>query len=152
SPRPRRTPRGPPRARGYWRSRPGTARGRRRRGCASAHPQHDDRDHPDAAPVRRIPSHSFVLLCSRSAPRGDREPDHGTAVRSRSYVEVSADQLCSLMHDLHAEIATAAIGDRLHIEAATIVTDLQGPSLATHVGADHDGRGTSVLADILSRL
>src|SRR5690349_7051613 len=53
------------------------------------------------------------------------------------------------MHHLHAEVAAAAICDRLHIEAVTIVTDLQGPSIPGHVRADHDGRGTSVLADIL---
>jgi hypothetical protein len=46
---------------------------------------------------------------------------------------VSADQLCSLMHDLHAEITTAAIGDRLHIEAATIVTDAESHASGVEV-------------------
>ena len=96
----------------------------------------DDRDHPDAAPVRRIPSQSSVLLCSREGARRDRESDHGTAVRSRSYVEAGADLLGSLLHDLHAEIPAAARGHRARVESATVVADLQGPSIAGHVGAD----------------
>ena len=69
---------------------------------------------------------SCALLCSRRAVSRDRQPDDGAAVRSRSYVETSADQLGSLAHELEAEVAAAAGGHRLAVEAATVVADLEG--------------------------
>jgi hypothetical protein len=53
------------------------------------------------------------------------------------------------MHDLHAEVPAATRGHRPQVETATIVADLQGPSVVRELGDDRDGRRTGMLADIL---
>ena len=88
-----------------------------------------DRDRPVGGRVRRIPSRSSALLCSRRGSGWDRQPDDGAAAWSRSYVQAGADQLRSLAHELQAEVAAATGRRSADIEAAAVVADFEDPAV-----------------------
>jgi hypothetical protein len=55
------------------------------------------------------------------------------------HLEAGADQFCALLHELEAEVATAAGCNRADVEASAVVSDRQDPVVAID-DAGHDDR------------
>ena len=119
------------------------------RGSVVFSPRPRDRARPVADPGRRSPSHSFALLSAAGIASRTTVP----AVGPRPNLESGADQLGALAHELQAEVAPPASGDRADVEAAPVVADLEDPVAAVEPAWRPTARlGAGVLAHVLERL
>ena len=133
-----------------WRCRPGTGRGRRRRGSATRSSDGcADRGCPDGDRDRCVLGLIRSPFC---VGHRDSQPDDRADIWPRTYFKTCADQLGPLAHELQTEVATASRRDGSGIEPATVVADLQHPVATVQRVCDHDVRRARVLADILQRL
>ena len=109
-------------------------------------------------PRRRSPLSVSVVISfppgighSHGAGR-DRHADGGPEVRAGSYFESCANQLGAFTHELQPEVAAAADGRIVGLEALAIVADLDRPAARVAAHSDTDVARLGVLANILECL